>query len=72
MVKSADLNGANSLFGGQALAWIDEEAAMFAMCQLKTKNIVTVAMSNIHFKSPAHLGDIVEIGSSVKKIELHQ
>lgn len=67
MVKSADLNGAGHLFGGQALAWIDEEAAIFAMCQLDTTNIVTKAMSSIDFKAPAHLGDIIEIGCEVVK-----
>ncbi len=67
MIKSADLNGAGNLFGGQALAWIDEEAAIFAMCQLDTKNIVTKAMSSIDFKAPANLGDIIEIGCEVVK-----
>lgn len=65
MVKSADLNGAGHLFGGQALAWIDEEAAIFAMCQLNTQNLVTKAMSTIDFKAPAKLGDIIEIGCEV-------
>lgn len=67
IVKSADLNGAGHLFGGQALAWIDEEAAIFAMCQLGTNNLVTAAMSSINFRAPAHLGDIIEIGCDVVK-----
>jgi len=67
MVKSADLNGAGNLFGGQAIAWIDEESAIYAMCQLGSQNLVTKAMSVIDFKSPAHLGDIVEIGCEVVK-----
>ena len=62
LVKSEDLNGAGSLFGGRALAWIDEEAAIFAFCQLQTKNLVTKAMSAINFNAPAKLGDIIEIG----------
>lgn len=68
IVKSADLNGAGNLFGGQALAWIDEEAAIFAMCQLGVGDIVTKAISTIDFKAPARLGDIVEIGCKVAKI----
>ncbi|MCB0745234.1 MAG: acyl-CoA thioesterase [Ignavibacteriae bacterium] len=68
LVKSEDLNGANSLFGGKALAWIDEESAIFAMCQLERHGgIVTAAMSEINFKAPAKLGDIVEIGCDVVK-----
>lgn len=59
------LNGAHTLFGGQALAWIDEEAAIFTGCQLKTSSIVTKAISQIDFKAPAHVGDIIEIGTDV-------
>ena len=63
----ADLNGAGTLFGGRALAWIDEEAAVFAACQLGRSTIVTKFMSSIDFKSPAHIGEIVEIGAEVVK-----
>lgn len=65
IIKSADLNGGGSLFGGQALAWIDEEAAIFAMCQIKATNLVTKTMSAIDFKAPAKLGDVIEIGCSI-------
>lgn len=67
VVKGGDLNGTMNLFGGMALAWIDEEAAIFAMCQLETNRIVTKAMSAIDFKAPAAFGDIVEIGCAVVK-----
>lgn len=65
IVKSEDLNGAGNLFGGKALAWIDEEAAIYAFCQLGSKNLVTKAMSSINFKAPAKLGDIIELGCNV-------
>lgn len=68
IVKNADLNGSDRLFGGQALAWIDEECAIFAMCQLNLKSIVTKVMSGIDFKAPAYLGDIIEIGCDVVKV----
>ncbi len=69
MVKGEDLNGAGNLFGGKALAWIDEEAAIFVFCQLgNPANIVTKAMSSVDFKAPAKLGDIVEIGCSVVSV----
>jgi len=67
IVKSEDLNGSQTLFGGRALAWIDEEAAIFAFCQINARNLVTKAMSTIDFKAPARLGDIIEIGCSVVK-----
>lgn len=65
LVKPEDLNARGSLFGGKCLAWIDEEAAIFAMCQLGTKNIVTKLISEVNFVSPAYQGDIVEIGVEV-------
>ena len=62
LIKYEDLNAKGTLFGGQVLKWIDEEAAIFCMCQLNTKSIVTKAMSEVNFVSSAKLGDIVEIG----------
>lgn len=69
MIKHADLNPAGTLFGGRALEWIDEEAAIFAYCQLKYPgHLVTKAMSAIDFKAPAHRGEIVEIGTETVKV----
>jgi acyl-CoA hydrolase len=62
LIKYEDLNAKGTLFGGQVLKWIDEEAAIFCMCQLFTKSIVTKMMSEVNFISSAKLGDIVEIG----------
>ena len=62
LIKPGDLNPRGTLFGGQLLKWIDEEAAIFCMCQLFTKSIVTKMMSEVNFISSAKLGDIVEIG----------
>lgn len=68
IVMPGNLNGASTLFGGQALAWIDEEAAVYAACQLKTTRLVTKAMSEVVFTSPARLGDMVEFGCQVVAI----
>lgn len=65
IIKSADLNGASTLFGGKALAWIDEEAAIFAACQMNTTSLVTKLISQVDFKAPARLGEIIEIGCEV-------
>jgi acyl-CoA thioesterase YciA len=67
LIKSEDLNGINRLFGGRLLQWIDEESAIYAMCQLETKSIVTKAISNINFENPAFLNDVIEIGLDVVK-----
>lgn len=68
LIKSADLNGRNTLFGGRLLEWIDEECAVFATCQMETPNIVTKFISEINFLAPAYQGDIIEIGVETVKI----
>ena len=62
LVKPEDLNPGGSLFGGQLLRWIDEEAAIYAMCQLNNQRVTTKFMSEIDFISPAKTGDVIEIG----------
>ncbi len=62
LVKPGDLNPRNTLFGGRLMEWVDEEAAIYATCQLDTQNIVTKYIGEVDFKSPARQGDIVEIG----------
>ncbi len=65
-VKPEDLNPNGSLFGGQLLSWIDEEAAIFAMCQLgNDRHLVTKFISEINFVSSARQGDIIEMGVEV-------
>lgn len=68
LVLPSDLNYANSLFGGRALEWIDEEAAIFAICQLETNCLVTKHIGAISFESPALQGDVVEFGLVTKKV----
>ena len=67
LIKPSDLNAKCTLFGGQILKWIDEEAAIFCVCQLGTSKIVTKLMSEINFVETGKLGDIVEIGCDVVK-----
>lgn len=68
LVSPPDLNPNNTLFGGQLLRWIDEELAIYAMCQLSSNHITTKFMSEIDFVNPAFKGDIIEIGSEVVSI----
>jgi acyl-CoA hydrolase len=68
LVKPDDLNASNSLFGGRLLSWIDEEAAIYAMCALEHQNIVTAHMSSVTFESRASQGDIIEIGTETVRI----
>jgi acyl-CoA hydrolase len=61
-VKPEDLNPNGTLFGGSLLKWIDEESAIYAICQLDNKRVVTKYMSEINFLSSAVQGDIIEMG----------
>lgn len=67
LIKPKDLNSHGTLFGGRVLEWIDEEAAIFAICQLDSHNVVTKAMSEINFVSSAKVGDVVELGMELVK-----
>lgn len=64
-VRPYDLNISNRLFGGQLLSWIDEEAAIYASCQMQHDKVVTKYMSEIDFKTSAQTGDILEFGLEV-------
>jgi acyl-CoA hydrolase len=68
LVKPGDLNARGTLFGGQVLKWIDEEAAIFTVCQLGSRSIVTKAMSAIDFVATAMTGDIIEIGCELVSV----
>lgn len=61
-VKPEDLNPNGTLFGGSLLKWIDEESAIYAICQLDNKRVVTKYMSEINFLSSAVQEDIIEMG----------
>ena len=62
-IKPEDLNPNGTLFGGRLLAWIDEEAEIYAMCQLgNSKHLVTKYISEIDFIASAKQGEVIEIG----------
>lgn len=62
MVAARDLNANGTLFGGRVLEWIDEEAFIYASCQLDTESVVTRSISTVEFLASARQGDVVEIG----------
>lgn len=68
LIKPGDLNFKGTLFGGQLLNWIDEEASIYAICQINDRMVVTKAMSKIDFQSSPKLGDIIEIGMDLVRI----
>lgn len=60
LVKPEDLNPANRLFGGRILEWADEAAALYAMCQMQSRSLVTLKISEVIFKKPVFQGDILD------------
>ncbi|WP_282786013.1 hotdog domain-containing protein, partial [Nocardia sp. CC201C] len=65
-IKPQDLNPNGSLFGGTLLAWLDEEAAIYAAGQLDNSRLVTKYISEIEFINPVRLGDVIELGVVVR------
>lgn len=68
LVMPNDLNFAGSLFGGRILEWIDEEAYIFASCQLGERSLVTKHIAAISFEASAYKGDVVEFGLDIKHV----
>jgi acyl-CoA hydrolase len=68
LVQPGDLNAGGTLFGGRLLAWVDEEAGIFAAIETKHRRVVTRSISEIKFNAPAFQGDVVEIGVELSKV----
>ena len=60
LLKYEDINGANRLFGGKLMAWIDEVAGVTARRHCEGQ-VTTACIDNLQFKEPAFLGDMVVI-----------
>ena len=62
LITHENLNPRGYLHGGELLKWIDEEGGIHAGIEMNTSLIVTKCMSEIDFKFPVILGDVIEIG----------
>lgn len=70
-------NHHNTLFGGEALAWMDE-TAFIAATRFCRKNLVTVSSDRIDFKKPIPAGSLAEliarvihVGNTSLKVEVN-
>jgi len=68
LVMPGDLNPAHTLFGGRIMLWADEAVSMYVMCQLETKKVVTLKVSEILFKEPVREGDVLEFMVNTVKV----
>ena len=66
-VSARYLNASGRLFGGDLLSWIDLAGGIAAKrhCNMP---VATVAIDNIHFAKPLHLGDIAVLMSTVTHV----
>lgn len=60
-------NHHNTLFGGHAMAWMDE-VAMIAGTRFCRKPLVTVSTDKINFENPIPAGSLVELIARVSHI----
>lgn len=58
IVIARHLNGANRLFGGQLMEWIDIVGGIVAR-RHSEHNVITAAIDNLQFKAGCHNNDIV-------------
>lgn len=60
LVRPNHLNGANRLFGGILMQWIDEVAGIVAK-RHSMGNVTTASVDNLTFLKGAYLGDMIVI-----------
>ncbi len=71
LVFPKDLNNSNTLFGGEAIKWMDETAYVSASKATKRK-VVTASIKKIKFLRPIFINSIVEISAQVIEIFPHK
>ena len=64
LIRPVHLNGANRLFGGTLMQWIDEVAAVVAKRHSGT-NVTTASVDNLTFLKGAYNNDLVIIKGKV-------
>ncbi len=69
IVMMRDLNPANTLYGGTTMSWIDEAASIYAFELLgRHFSLVTIKISEVLFKLPVNLGDLLTFSASLNKV----
>lgn len=67
MVFPDHTNHLGTLFGGQALAWMDM-AAFIAASRYARSTVVTARSEQVDFNQPIHKGDLVEVVARIVKV----
>lgn len=64
LVHYEDINGADTLFGGRLIEWLDEIAGIAARRHGGIR-VTTAAIDNLQFKHPARLNDVLVVIAKV-------
>ena len=64
LVLPSDTNSHGTAFGGKVMQWMDI-AAGIAGGRHSNKPVVTLAVDDLHFERPIHLGDVVVVRAMV-------
>ncbi len=67
MVFPDHTNHLGTLFGGQALAWMDM-AAFIVASRYARSTVVTARSEQVDFNQPIHKGDLVEVIAKIVKV----
>jgi acyl-CoA hydrolase len=67
MVFPDHTNHLGTLFGGQALAWMDK-AAFIVASRYARRTVVTARSEEVNFRVPVRTGQLVELVASVVKV----
>ncbi|MBS1262784.1 MAG: putative acyl-CoA thioester hydrolase [Calditrichaeota bacterium] len=68
MCMTKDVGTHGNLFGGIMMGWLDEAGAIFARTWTGEKHVVTVKFSEIVFKRPVKVGEIVRFEACDPKV----
>lgn len=71
LVFAKDLNSNSTLFGGEALKWMDEAAYIAAVKHTK-KKLATASVSRLKFFKPIPKDSIAEILAIIKQTYFHK
>lgn len=67
LVLEKDINHHRTLFAGRASEWTVEAGFLAATTFLHSKNVVCVAIQELHFHKPVHAGESVSFQGSIVK-----
>ena len=68
MCMTRDVGTRGTLFGGNMMAWLDEAGAIFARNYTGHPHLVTVQFSELVFKYPVRVGEIVRFVAVEPKV----